>query len=74
METNFIFFTTIWFSLSLVGGVLILIRDDSAKLMNDAHFIITKGTFLHKVTYIGVALILLPFTIPKSIQHLAKNK
>lgn len=73
METNFILFMSIWFSLSFLGGVLILLRDDSSKLLLDAHFIMTKGLFLHKVTYVVIAILLLPFTILKSIKHLSKK-
>ena len=74
MGTNIILFTSIWFSLSFLGGILMLIREDTSKLMHDAHFIMTKGTFLHKVTYVVLAVLLLPFTIPSSIKNLAKRK
>lgn len=73
MVTNFILFISIWSSLSFVGGILMLLRDDSSKLIHDAEFIMTKGTFLHKITYVVIAILLLPFSIPKSIQNLLNN-
>ena len=73
MVTNFILFISIWSSLSFIGGILMLLRDDSSKLIHDAEFIMTKGTFLHKITYVFIAILLLPFSIPKSIQNILNN-
>lgn len=74
MVTNLMFFFSVYISLSIIGGVLIFMRDDTSKLIHDANFIMTKGTFLHKVTYIVIAIILLPFSIPQSIQYLYRKK
>jgi len=74
METNFKLFISIWSILSFIGGLLILTREDSSKLLNDANFIMTKGKFIHKVTYVLIAVFLLPFTILSSINHLSKRK
>ena len=74
MVTNLFIFFSVWFSFSLFGGVLILFREDSTKLLGDAQFIMTKGAFLHKVTYVLIAIFLLPFSIPRTIEHLIRRK
>jgi hypothetical protein len=63
----------IWFCLALLGLLLMSLRNDANKYRSDAYFIMTKGTFLHKVIYVLIAFFLLPFTIPKSIKLLLKK-
>lgn len=66
-------FLLYWFCLSLIGLLLMSFRQDVNKFRNEAHFIITKGTFAHKITYIFIAFIFLPLTIPNSIKELYSN-
>jgi hypothetical protein len=73
METKFYVFIC-WLSLSLIGLFLVSMRNDADKLQSEAHFIMTKGTLIHKLTYITIAFVLLPFTIPYSLKHFFKKK
>ena len=71
MEIKILFI--VWVCLDLTGLLLMTFRSDVDKFKNEAHFIMSKGTFLHKVTYTLIALVLLPFTIPYSIQELLRK-
>lgn len=66
-------FYTIWICLDLTGLLLMTFRSDVDKFRNEAHFIMTKGTFAHKITYVLIAMVLLPLTIPRSIQELLRK-
>jgi uncharacterized membrane protein YdjX (TVP38/TMEM64 family) len=71
MEIKILFIS--WFSLGLIGLVLMNFRSDVDKFRSEAQFIMSKGTFFHKVTYVLIAIVLLPFTIPYSIQEMLKK-
>jgi hypothetical protein len=66
-------FYIIWVCLDLTGLLLMTFRSDVDKFRNEAHFIMTKGTFAHKITYVLIAITLLPLTIPRSIQELLRK-
>ena len=62
-----------WSFLGLIGLMLMTLRRDVDKIKNEAHFIMTKGTFAHKITYVLIAFVILPLTILKSIQELLRK-
>jgi hypothetical protein len=66
-------FYIIWVCLDLTGLLLMTCRSDVDKFRNEAHFIMTKGTFAHKITYVLIAIVLLPLTIPRSIQEFLRK-
>jgi hypothetical protein len=63
----------LWACLGFTGLLLMSFRRDVDKFRSEAHFIMTKGTFAHKITYVFIAIVLLPFTIPHSIQELLRK-
>lgn len=65
-------FFILWFFLALVGLSLMSLRNDSDKYKVEAYFIFTKGTLLHKLTYVVIALALLPLSIFYSLKELLK--
>jgi len=68
------FFMIIWLLLAMIGCCLMYLRTDVGKLISEANFIMTKGTFIHKTTYLIIAFLLLPITIPYSLKQLFKRK
>lgn len=68
------FFIIIWLILVFLGCCLMYARTDVGKVISEAHFIMTKGTFFHKTTYLIIAFLLLPLTIPYSVKQLLKRK
>lgn len=64
----------IWLVLAIIGVGLMYARTDVSKVKSEAHFIMTKGTFIHKITYLIIAFLLLPLTIPYSLKQLFKRK
>jgi hypothetical protein len=76
MEIRILFYgLTIWFALNLIGLGLMFFRTDAEKYRKEADFILSKGTFAHKLTFVAMTWLILPFTIPYSIKNiLNKNK
>ena len=71
MEIKILLF--IWGCLGLFGLMLISFRPDVDKFINEANFIMKNSILSHKITYILLAIIFLPLTIPSSIEILLKN-
>jgi hypothetical protein len=72
MEIKFLIF--IWLVLAMIGCCLMYLRTDVGKLISEANFIMTKGAFIHKTTYLIIAFLFLPITIPYSLRELLKRK
>lgn len=74
MEIKYIYVFTVWFFLNVIGLMLMNLRKDVEKYRNEANFIMSKGTGLHKATYLLMLWIILPFTIPFSIKEFLNQK
>jgi hypothetical protein len=71
MEIKYVFY--IWFLLIAFGLTLILIRKDLDSVKREGVFVMQKGLFYHKLIYVIIVCILLPFTIPYSIIKLTRK-
>lgn len=75
MEIKFVIYGLIvWFFFNLLGLGLMNFRKDVDKYRSEANLIMSKGTFAHKLTFVIMTWLILPFTIPYSVKHILNNK
>lgn len=71
MEIKILFYSlTIWLIFNLIGLFLMMFRTDVEKYQKEANFIMSKGTLVHKATFILLCWCILPFTIPYSLKNI----
>jgi hypothetical protein len=66
--------TFVWLCLVVIGFVLITLRNDVWQYWNEFNFVMTRGTIYHKITYVLLAILILPFSIIYSLQEIFNKK
>jgi hypothetical protein len=66
--------TFVWLCLVVIGFVLMTLRNDVWQYWNEFNFVMTRGTIYHKITYVLLAILILPFSIIYSLQEIFNKK
>lgn len=67
--------TFVWLCLVTFAFILMTLRNDVDQYYQEFNFIMTRGTIYHKITYVLLAILILPFSIIYSLQEIFnKNK